>query len=249
MSGPKSNVMTPKWIPNGWELPPEILERLGRKVGRQRAMEEGDHLLILLHAPPKPGQDEREARVFWRKPDGSWSTNTKGKGAKAILEHIAEYQSLIDALEAQEDSAESADDYFAVLDQATPLARASRNMHAALQQARDLIPEDQEIVSCRDEAYNCERSADLLVQDVKNGFDLHVAKQTELMTKSGHAMAVAGHRLNTLVALFFPTATIAALLGMNVPIGLENTPGAFVGAIVVGLALGFGVKGWLDRPV
>ncbi len=243
--------MNPKWLPSGWELPPGIVERLGRKVGRQRSMEEGDHLLIILHAPPKPDQDEREARVFWRKPDGSWQSNNKAKGVKAILEHIAEYQAAIDALENLESSAKTADDFFQVLDQAAPVARASRNMHAALQQARDLIPEDQDLVSCRDEAYACERSAELLLQDVRNGFDLYVAKKTEEMTKSGHAMSVAGHRLNTLVALFFPTATLAALLGMNVPHGLENAspPGAFVGAIVIGIALGLGVKAWLDRPV
>ena len=156
----------------------------------------------------------------------------------------------MDALETLESTAATAEDFFSVLDQATPLARACRNMHAALQQARDLVPEDQDIVSCRDEAYACERSAELLVQDTRNGFDLYVARQTEAMTQSGHAMAVAGHRLNTLVALFFPTATLAALLGMNVPHGLENAaaPGAFVGAIVVGIALGLGVKAWLDRP-
>lgn len=246
---PKRQPMNPKWLPSGWELPAEIVERLGRKVGRQRAMEEQDHLLLILHAPPKPGQDEREARVFWRKPDGSWSTNTRGKGPKAILEHIAEYQAQIDALESREETAQTAEEFFGVLDQATPLARACRNMYAALQQARDLVPEDPEIVSCRDEAYACERSAELLVHDVKNGFDLYVAKKTEEMTKSGHAMAVSGHRLNTLVALFFPTATLAALLGMNVPHGLENTQGAFLGAIAVGVALGFGVKSWLDRPL
>lgn len=239
--------MNPKWLPAGWELPPEILERLGRSVGRQRAMEELDHLLIILHAPPVPDQDEREARVFWRKPDASWHASTRGKSIKALLEHIAEYQKRIDELEAREDQAKTADEFFAILDEATPLARAARNMHAAVQQARDLVPEDQDLVSCRDEAYNCERAAELLLQDVKNGFDLYLAKNTEEMTRSGHAMAVSGHRLNTLVALFFPTATLAALLGMNVPNGFESTQGAFIGAIVVGIGLGFGLRSWLER--
>ncbi len=239
--------MNPRWIPSGWELPPEILERLGKKVGRQRSMEEQDHLLVILHAPPQPGQDEREARVFWRPPDGQW----KGRGVKGLLEHIAEYQAAVDGLEAEEDRAANAEDYFAVLERANPLVRSCRNMHAALQQARDLVPEDNELLSARDEAYSVERNAELLVSDIRNGFDLYVAKKTEEMTRSGHAMAVAGHRLNTLAALFLPMATLAALLGMNIPHGWEasSPPGAFVAAVVVGVLMGVGVKAWLDRPV
>jgi hypothetical protein len=241
--------MNPKWVPSGWELPPEIVERLGKRVGRQRAMEEVDNLLVILHAPPLPGQDQREARVFWRPPDGSWKAS-KGKGVKGLIEHVAEYQAAIDLLEAEEDKATTAEDYFDVLERATPLARSCRNMHAALQQARDLVPEDPELVSARDDAYAAERNAELLVADIRNGFDLYVAKKTEEMTKSGHAMAVAGHRLNTLAAMFLPTATLAAVLGMNIQHGLENVapPGPFLAAVVVGAVIGFVVKAWLDRP-
>lgn len=242
--------MNPKWVPSGWELPPEIVERLGKKVGRQRAMEEIDNLLVILHAPPQPGQDEREARVFWRPPDGAWKAS-KGKGIKGLLEHVAEYQTLIDALEAEEDKARSADDYFNLLERANPLARACRNMHVALQQARDLVPEDAELISARDDAYAVERNADLLLVDIRNAFELYVARKTEEMTRSGHAMAVAGHRLNTLAALFLPTATLAAVLGMNLQHGMESAspPGPFLLAVVAGVVLGLAVKAWLDRPV
>jgi Mg2+ and Co2+ transporter CorA len=242
--------MSPKFIPAGWELPPDILERLGKKVGRQRAMEEQDHLLIILHAPPVPGQDEREARVFWRTPNGQWKAS-KGKGSKGLIEHIAEYRAAIDALEAEEDRARSAEDFFKVLEKANPMARSCRNMHAALQQARDLVPEDADLICARDDAYAAERNAELLVADIRNGFDLYVAKKTEEMTRSGHAMAVAGHRLNTLAALFLPTTALAAVLGMNVPSGLESSPppGTFLIAVIVGLVMGIAVKSWMDRPV
>ena len=212
-------------------------------------MLEDDHLLVLLHAPPKPGQDTREARVFWRAADGTWKAS-KGKAAKAFPEHMAEYQAAIDALEAEEDAAKTAEQYFSVLERAQPLARACRNMHAALQQARDLLPEDPDVLLARDDAYALERSADLLVLDIRNAFDLYVAKKTEELSQSGHAMAVAGHRLNTLAAIFLPTATLAAVLGMNLQHGMEGLapPVPFILAIVLGIMMGLGVKTWLDRP-
>jgi hypothetical protein len=212
-------------------------------------MEEVDHLLVILHAPPRPGQDQREARVFWRPPDSSWKAS-KGKGIKGLTEHIGEYQAAIDVLEAAENQAKTAEDFFNILEQANPLARSCRNMHAALQQARDLVPEDIELLSARDEAYAAERNSELLVADIRNGFDLYVAKKTEEMTKSSLAMAVAQHRLNSLAAVFLPTTTIAAVLGMNVLHGMENVqpPGPFIGAVLIGLVVGFGINAWMGRP-
>lgn len=213
-------------------------------------MEEIDHLLVILHAPPQPGQDEREARVFWRSPDGTWKAS-KGKGVKGLLEHVAEFQACVDSLEAEQGKAGDAEDYFRLLERVSPLARSSRNMHAALQQARDLVPEDAELICARDDAYALERNADLLQADVRNAFELYVAKKTEEMTRSGHAMAVAGHRLNTLAALFLPTATLAAVLGMNLQHGMETTssPAPFLAAVIAGVVLGLAVKAWLGRPV
>ena len=212
-------------------------------------MLESGHLLIILHALPKSGQDEREARVFWRSPDGTWKTN-QGKGVKALSEHIAGYQAAIDALELQENQADSAEDYFEILEVATPILRAARNLHKAMQSARELLPDDPDLVSMRDDAYQVERAAELLQADIRNSFDLYVAKKTEQMTQSGRAMAVAGHRLNTLAAIFFPTATLAAVFGMNFTHGFEQTspPIPFLVAIGVGIAMGIGVKSWLDRP-
>lgn len=240
----------PRWLPSGWELPQSVLSRLGRKAGRQRTVAEDGHLLIILHATPQPGQDDREARTFWRSPDGDWKAS-KGKGLKALVEHLSEYQAALDALEVDENKASSAEDFFDLLERSNPLARSSRNLHSTLQSARELAPDDHNLISCRDEAYGIERQAELLVQDIKNHFELYVAKKTEKMTQDSHTMAVQGHRLNTLVALFFPTATLAALLGMNVPSGLEGVapPLAFLGTLAVGSALGYAVKSWLGRQV
>ena len=46
------------YIPQGWELPEAIRQRLGKTVGKQRLMEEDGHLLLLLHRAPRPEDDE-----------------------------------------------------------------------------------------------------------------------------------------------------------------------------------------------
>lgn len=239
-----------RWIPGLWELPQSLKDRLGRSPGRQRALLEEGHLLLVLHALPEPGQNEREGRAFWRSPAGAWKGSTGGKNLKSLVEHIATYQAAIEALETEENEATTAEDYFSALERATPILRAARNMHKALQQARDLMPEDPDIVPLRDEAYAVERNAEFLVSDIRNAFELYVAKKTEEMSKSSQGMAVAQHRLNTLAAIFLPTATLASVMGMNLSHGMEtaSAPLPFLVAVVLGICLGLGVKAWLDRP-
>ena len=59
-----------------WTLPPEIEARLGESsYGRQRAMLEASHLLVILHAPPAQERTEREELVLLRNPDGRWLAN------------------------------------------------------------------------------------------------------------------------------------------------------------------------------
>ena len=65
--------MVPKSVlPPSWEVPAQFRERLGERVGRQRAMMADGHLLLVLHRPPKKDEVERFPRLFWRKPDGTW---------------------------------------------------------------------------------------------------------------------------------------------------------------------------------
>lgn len=211
-------------------------------------LEEG-HLFIILHAPPEPDQDEREARLFWRLPDANWKSSFGKAGTTALADHIREFHQKLEQAEKIFVEANGADDYFEALERVNPLYRAARNMHQALQQARDFITDEQELISRRDEAYATERTAELLQADIRHAFELYVARQTEEMSKSSHRMALAGHRLNTLVAIFFPTATLAAVLGMNVQTGLERLqpPLPMVGVLLAGACLGAGVKSWLER--
>jgi len=51
-------------LPPGWQVPQEFRTRLGANVGRQRPMLADGHLLLVLHAPPKPEDQVRVGRFF-----------------------------------------------------------------------------------------------------------------------------------------------------------------------------------------
>ncbi len=235
-------------LPVTWKVPDLFRDRLGESVGRQRAMYEDQQLLLVLHAPPGPDDEEREGRLFWRKPDGSWTATSAGSGSaggsgdagsaapsgtpsgtrspsgtgQMVLDaHLAQYDTLLDVLDEQEERGHSADDYFDLLRQLNPIVRAIRNLHAALQQAREMIPDDKRIINFRDQAYSLERRAELLAGDVKNTLEYAVARRGEEQAAAAEKMAVAAHRLNLLAAFFFPLATLAAVFGVNLRHGFE----------------------------
>ena len=89
-------------IPGTWEVPQPFRNRLGSGPGRQRAMTADGHLLLVLHAPPKPDEEERQGRLFWRDPEGEWKTTEQGRGTVALENHLNEYSSAIDVLEQRE---------------------------------------------------------------------------------------------------------------------------------------------------
>ncbi len=237
-------------IPALWELPERLRSRLGDDVGRQRAMVAEGHLLLVLHAPPAPDAETREARIFWRAPDGAWRAAHGGAGLGVLKGHLAEYGQRIDALEAAEDAASDAAAYFGVLHQATPLQRTARNLHAAVQSARAQLPEVLELINLRDAAYALERNAEFLVGDTRNGLDYWMARQAERQAVEAERMARAGHRLNVLAAIFLPTATIASVLGMNIRSGFEDTlpPWGLLAVLALGAGLGVVVRSSLERP-
>lgn len=224
-------------LPATWNVPQTFRDRLGKNVGRQRMMFSDDHLLLVLHAPPERDQEKRTGRLFWRKPDGTWSSNLLGSGISSLLKHLDEYDERIDDLEEQEQKASSAKDYFEINDHLAPLSRASANMHGVLHDARKHCPEILELIDARDRAYAIERNAELLAAGCKNGLDYQMARQAEAQAKSGHRMAIAAHRLNRLAAFFLPLATLSGLFGVNLQNGLESTPAPYAFLSVTGIAL------------
>ncbi len=231
---------SPELLPPTWDVPQRFRDRLGSKVGRQRAMVHDDHLLLVLHAPPEADQDERQGRFFWRKPDCTWVSDQLGEGLGAVTKHLDEYDKRIDVLDKKEEQAKSSEDYFAVLESLTPLHRAARNLLAVLQDARKRCPEARETIDFRDRAYELERTAELLFTGTKNALDFQMAQRAEEQSRASERMAVASHRLNVLAAFFFPLATLSAIFGMDIPSGLVGVPKLylFVGVIMIGLVLG-----------
>lgn len=235
-------------LPATWDVPAEFRARLGEKAGRQRSMMAEGHLLLVLHAPPRKDEPERKGRLFWRKPDGSWLSNELGGGSAALTKHLHEFAEIIERYDRQEDVAVSVDEYFSILDAMGPLQRTARNLHSTLQEARKLLANDRDLINLRDRAYEIERTAELLYSDVHNALEFAVAKKSEEQAAASHQMAIQSHRLNLLVAFFFPLATLTAVFGSNLDHGLDRLvaqPYLFYAVIGVGLLFGSMLAGYL----
>ncbi len=233
--------------PEAWPLPDKIRKRFGQKSpGKQRAMIADGHLLLVLHKAPKSDQRDREGIFFWRSPDGQWRHNGWGDGLETLWEHINEYNAAADQFDQSYESAADAEDYFTLLEEMSPLHHAAKNLYATLQAAREGIPQDRDLIDLRDEAYELERTLDLLYTDTKNALDFNMAKKAEEQARFGMQAVQTGHRLNVLAAIFFPLTAVASLFGMNMDSGLEDSPPwVFWIILSVGLLLGFIIRGWV----
>ena len=67
--------------------------------------------------------------------------------------------------------------YFQVRHAITPLRRAAHNMHKALQAGREAVPDDRELISCRNMADTIERAAELVYEDAEHGLQYAIARQ------------------------------------------------------------------------
>jgi hypothetical protein len=240
-------------LPADWDIPASLRARLGTSAGRQRVLEEEGHLVLVLHAPPAANEVGRRGRFFWRDRNGNWRVAPKGERVANLSEQLNEYRIAIEQLEQDEDAARQARDYFELLDRLAPLARATRNMYEALQKARETVADDRQLIVARDAAYELTRRADLLHDDAKNGLNFAVAWQAEQQAESSYQMSVATHRLNLLVAFFFPIATLMAVFGANLRHGLEgldrlSPPTPLLGVLVAGLFFGIILTRFVTRP-
>jgi len=240
-------------LPPDWTIPPKLRARLGTSAGRQRLLQEDGHLVLVLHALPGADEIGRRGRFFWRDPEGHWRVAPKAERVASLEQHLDEYRAEIELLEQAEDDARQAIDYFRLLDHLTPLVRSARHLYETLQQARDTVREDRTLIVARDTAYEISRRADLLYEDAKNGLDFAVAWQAEQQADASHQMAVASHRLNLLVAFFFPIATMMAVFDANFTHGLErwdqtSGPIPLLTVLVVGLLCGGMLTVFVTRP-
>lgn len=237
MSVPQPTTASP--LPASWSLPDAITQRLGSGPGPQRAMFEAGHLLVIVHRLPEADERERVAVYFHRDPSGSWrgSVSTK-EGPRAVQDFLAGYEITIQHLEEAEAKSNKAAEYHALLEAAAPVLRASRGLHRAFQQAREMVKSDRELINFRDRAAGIEREAELLLQDAQFGLNYTTARQSEAQAVSAARMASSAHRLNILVALFLPLTTLCGVFGMDLKSSLEANSGFFFVITGAGVLLG-----------
>ncbi|HWN96532.1 MAG TPA: CorA family divalent cation transporter [Methylomirabilota bacterium] len=234
-------------IPPTWNLPEAIRVRLGQSTyGRQRAIVEEGHLLLVLHKPPGPDDRGREGVLFWRSPAGEWQCNRGGPGSGGLKRHVQSYVDIEGKLTQDYEAASTNGELFDLQETLTPLVRASRGMHNAMQAAREAIKQDAFIIEVRDLAYEVERNLDLLFEDVRNAIQQATAREAEVQARASKEALTASHRLNILAALFLPLTAITSLFGMNFTRGIdEHIPIMFWLVFAGGVTLGFVIKNWV----
>lgn len=241
----------PKLLPHNWTIPDRIRARLGAQAGRQRPMLHEGHLLLVLHDLPKPGDATRQASFFWRAPDGTWKSagaTAKG-GVGALRAHVESFATAAQALEDRVEKATRAADYFAVLQEAAPVLRTARNLHRVLQEAREGCPEDRDLISIRDQAYEAERTLELVHADAQSGLEFTTARRAEEQAELSEQINRSSHRLNLIAAMFLPITALGGILGMNLEHGFEhaNAPWLFWAVVAGAFLLGLLVRSTVDR--
>ncbi len=244
------DIPKPSLLPPNWEVPQVFRDRLGRQAGRQRAMASDGHLLLVLHGVPKADDEHRQARFVWRDIEGAYRCNDLRGGVAVLDKHLDEYAETVEHYDDREEKAVDAEDYFEVLQGLSPVQRAARHLQQTLQEAREMVPEDRNLINARDRAYDIARTAELLYNEAKNSLEFEIARRTEQQAASARQMSVSAHRLNLLAAFFFPIATITAIFGVNLQHGFEtqSAPLPFVVVLGAGLLLGVVLKSFVTRP-
>lgn len=262
-------MQTKSLIPASWDVPDEFRDRLGQRVGRQRAMIAEGHLLLILHAPPQADDEERVGCLFWRNSQGEWESSDHGSGPNCVSKHLHSYEEAVEKLDHLESQSEGAalgaarrhkyqgmefanraDDYFVLLESLLPLHRATSHLYQVLQEARKAIPEDRDLINCRDLSYDLERQAQLLYSGAKNALDFDIARRAEQQAKLSHKMATASHRLNLLAGFFFPVATLSAIFGVNMKHPFQGISGTtpFLWFVCAGLFTGILLTVFMQQP-
>lgn len=236
-------------IPNQWNVPQRIRARMGEGAGKQRAMIEEGHLLLVLHEVPKAGVADRVARLFWRDPSGAWKTQGQGAGVGALREHLSSFEQAVDRLEDRLRTAERAREWFDVLREATPLQRTAHHLAHALQTAREGI-DDREVLNLRDRAVELERAIDLVTLEARDAIDFTTAQKAEAQAAVSLELAREGHKLNVITAVFLPITALASVFSMTLRSGLETwgEPWVFWGIVAGGVALALFMRSRLSTP-
>ncbi len=232
-----------------WQLPPAIEVRLSESTyGRQRAIFEDGHLLVILHTPPSADTRDRKARVFLRSLDGKWHCDGQDNGEVKLKKLLRSYGELLQRYDDAYDRVRSAKHLHEILEHVMPLHRSASNLSAALQSAREFVREDAFLIAMRDEAYELARGFDLLLNDAKLQLDYRIAESAEEQSVKTQELAQAQHKLNVLAAITFPLMALGTIFGMSITTGLENqSPALFWVLVLLGGTAGFFAMMWVAR--
>lgn len=223
-------------LPAHFKLEPELLEHFSNRPGHQRCVEGRDELLLVLHEVPRPGIPERDAVFFWKRMGGRWH-QPGGTGLSELTDLLDRYAKAIDRNEEKLDKAVTAADIFGILRHSGPLARSTRNLALALEQALVAAHDDREIRTCRDRARELERAAELLHGDARIALEFWRAERAEEHARSSARLSRIAFRMNLLAGFFLPMMALSGLLGMNVKIPDGAQP-YFWGVVAAGLVIG-----------
>lgn len=233
-------------LPAHWALPESIVRRFGIEPGRQRVMDEDDHLLLILHHPPTSLDDaNRKAALFWQDHEDEWRSYPTAGGIVALRKHLDCYAEIISRLDDEVDAAKSPRDYFEVMKQTNPLVRATRNQYLVLEEARKARPDSRNLIVLRDQAEALDRAIELVAADAKSGMDFSMAESSERQALFSYEAGVEARRLNRLVAFFFPVATLVTIFGINNPEEVLQLRSFWI-VLGVGIIAGFIVLGTLS---
>lgn len=235
-------------IPSDWAVPEVFRRRLGARAGRQRAMAAEGHLLLVLSTVPEAGVSRRKSAIFWRDPQGKWRSTLSVEGLRSLQRLVEDYsrvaQELEERLDKEEDTAASLRQ---IVSRCIPVTRSARNLHHALQEARQAI-DDPELINLRDLAGEAERTLELVREDAQSGFEFLRARTAEEQAAQSARIARTGHRLNLLAAIFLPVTAIGGLFGMNLTHGFEEAgPVLFWLVTFAAGAAGGLMLGWTRR--
>lgn len=202
-------------MPEHYILEQELREQLSGRPGHQRCIVGRDELLLVLHEVPEGGVPEREALLFWKRHDGNWEQSS-GPGLGELRGLLERYEKVIDRNEEILEKTESAEDIFRILRQAGPLARSTRNLVIAIEQALVQEPDDKEIRAFRDRARELERAAELLQSDARETMMYWQAEASEEHARSAERLGNILFKLNLVTGFFLPLVALGGLFGMNV---------------------------------
>lgn len=216
-------------------LPERWRGRVGNPVGRQRLLEEGDHLLVLIHEVP--GRPEVDW-FFWTDDEGAWQSLPEPGGLLHWKRLLEEYEVVVDELEAGLKKAVSVEDYYRILQAEVAVGQPLKQVRLLAARVRRSRKKNRQLLEIRSIAEELDADLCLVEDGARLGMEALAAESAEKQRRISEQQARLGLRLNYLAAFFLPLMALGTVFGMNVPTGFEDSRWVFGAIFAVGLLTG-----------